>query len=427
MSSLAATPAPGRRHDLLDLSDDDAATLPALRRIFLRFCSFGRGHRVDVARLRMEGRAFVKFARDTGLLHPHRLSTTSVDLIFAKLSRATFKIDFEQFLVGLRHMAAHRGVAHAALVAFVLEQHGLAPEEEAPAGESPKRRSTAAEKKIQTTDATDATDVTTTDVTTPRRALRYGAGEPAPATPDAATDPHGPTVSATSPPTPRCAVVVVDMQVDFFSKNAAVSSAFPDLPQRMRSFLGLCRAAAPDVEVVHLREGSNARASPWYAFWQELNPGCDSAADPARPEPCAREVGGERVFVKLGYDGVGVDSGLEGYLRARGVSTVLVCGLVTSCCVHMNAAGLFLRGYRTFCVEDACGDRTQAMHTESLRREARRSYGVVGSEDLFASTCPEFGCRRALTAATKFLRNRESRLECHWIYWNILWQSSRRI
>ncbi len=363
MSSFTAMPSPRRRHDLLDLSDDDPRTLPALRRIFLRFCSFGRGHRVDVESLRMDGRTFVKFARDTGLLSRRSLSQTSCDLIFTKLRRRGERaIDFEQFLVGLRHVAAHRGVTHGKLVAFVLKQHGLAPEQTA-AAESPDR------------------------MATPNRGV---SGRPQPQR--VSTPPphnrnkavHTPNFNCDTSSTPRCAILVIDMQVDFFSKNPAVSSAFPDLPQRMQSLLDLCREHAPHVEVVHLREGSNARDSPWYGFWQQLNPGCDSAADPERPEPCAREVGDEKVFVKLGYDGVGVDSGLEGYLRARGISTVLVCGLVTSCCVHMNAAGLFLRGYQTFCVEDACGDRTHAMHTESLQREARRSYGVVGSEAVAA-------------------------------------------
>ena len=353
-------PSPQRRHDLLDLSDDDPRTLPGLRRIFLRFCSFGRGHRVDVETLKMDGRTFVKFARDTGLLSRRSLPQTSVDLIFTKLRRKGERsIDFEQFLVGLRHMAAHRGVAHDRLVAFVLKQHGLSPVGSRPAMSTPTRASADVQSQVQR-------------MTTPPPPQMAG---------DAMTPPAARN-SGMGAATPRCALVVVDMQVDFFTKNSAVSAAFPDLPARMQSLIDLCRSHAPDVEVIHLREGSNSNESPWYEFWQRLNPGCDSAADPALPEPCARETGSERIFVKLGYDGVGVDSGLTGYLNARGVKTVFVCGLVTSCCVHMNAAGLFLRGYQTFCVEDACGDRTRAMHTETLRRESRRSYGVVGSEDV---------------------------------------------
>merc|ERR1712137_1248370 len=99
----------------------------------------------------------------------------------------------------------------------------------------------------------------------------------------------------------------------------------------------LCRQAG--IEVSHLREGSNPVDSPFYAFWQRLNPGKSSVANPSAVEPFAANLDPEKVFVKYCYDGVGVDSGLEGYLKRMGVSKVLVCGLLTSCCVHMNAAG----------------------------------------------------------------------------------------
>lgn len=172
-----------------------------------------------------------------------------------------------------------------------------------------------------------------------------------------------------------CALVVVDIQKDFYSRNPAVLASFPELGSHVSDLLRLCRRAG--VEVVHIREGSNPCDSAWYDFWQRLNPGRSSEADAAQPEEFAKECRGERVFVKYGYDGVGVNSGLEPYLRKRGFQQVLVCGLVTSCCVHMNAAGLFLRGYETYVIEDACGDRTPEMHRASLRRESRRSYAVV--------------------------------------------------
>ena len=344
---------PKHRFHLLDLSDQEEWTIEPLRRIFLRFSSFGRGHRVNIDELKMDGRTFVKFARDTGLLSKRSLPQSSVDLIFAKIRRKGSRtIGFEQFLVALRHVAAHRGVAHQKLIQFVLKQHDLmadAGSEALPFASSQLRAAVPPN---------------------PHTALSSSPGR------------RTRTTTSGLVSTPRCALIVIDMQLDFYSRNPAVSSAFPNLPQRMSSLIEMCRVNAPSVEVVHLREGSNAKESPWYDFWQRLNPGRDSSADPSLPEPCAKDIEGERVFVKLGYDGVGVDSGLVPYLRSRNVKSVLVCGLVTSCCVHMNAAGLFLRGYQTFCVEDACGDRTQSMHRESLEREARRSYGVCQTKDV---------------------------------------------
>jgi len=168
-------------------------------------------------------------------------------------------------------------------------------------------------------------------------------------------------------------VLVVDVQRDFY--NEPVRAAFPDLPEKVSGLLEAARVAG--VEVVHLREGSCSKRSPWYQFWLKMNPGKDSSADPAAPCAFAAELPGERVFTKYGYDGTGDYSGLTQYLLSAGKRAVLVCGLVTTCCVHLNASGLFLRGFHSYVVGDCCGDRTMPLHVASLRRENRRSYCVV--------------------------------------------------
>uniref|UniRef100_A0A7S0AVX4 Isochorismatase-like domain-containing protein n=1 Tax=Pyrodinium bahamense TaxID=73915 RepID=A0A7S0AVX4_9DINO len=177
-------------------------------------------------------------------------------------------------------------------------------------------------------------------------------------------------------------LLLVHLQRDRCSRNAAVREACPGLGERVAELVALCRARG--IEVVHLRDGSAPRISPWHGFWLRMNPNGDASADPAAPEDFAAERAGERVFVGPGYDGVGVDTGLEPHLRAKGRSVVLVCGLTTSCSVHLNALGLFLRGYETFVVGDCCGDRTAKIHQGTLRRECRRSYAVCSLEGVKA-------------------------------------------
>ena len=74
-----------------------------------------------------------------------------------------------------------------------------------------------------------------------------------------------------------------------------------------------------------------------------MNPGKNGSADPSQPEDFAATQGDEKLFIKYGYDGI--YSGMSSYLRNQGISKVLVVGLVTSCCVHLNAYGLFDRGF----------------------------------------------------------------------------------
>jgi nicotinamidase/pyrazinamidase len=47
-------------------------------------------------------------------------------------------------------------------------------------------------------------------------------------------------------------------------------------------------------------------------------------------------------------------TGLDGYLRSRGIDTVYVCGLATDFCVAWTALDARAAGYRTIVVEDAC-------------------------------------------------------------------------
>lgn len=159
-----------------------------------------------------------------------------------------------------------------------------------------------------------------------------------------------------------------------------VKKAFPDLPDHVTTLLSLCRKRG--IEVVWLHEGTNPRDSPNYAFWQRMNHGKNATVDPWAEEDFAMVEKGEQVFVKYGYDGVGVDCGLEGYLYRGGTRKVLVCGLLTSACVHLTAAGLFNRGYEVCIVRDCCGDRTRGIHDHHLTIETRRTYAVVNLEDV---------------------------------------------
>ncbi len=90
---------------------------------YLRFCAFGKGHRIDPSKLRMDSRTFLKIFRDAGLLD-RNLSVTRVDLVFTKLTgnRGKF-IDFETFLDGLRMAAVARRTTYEGVVQHITDAH----------------------------------------------------------------------------------------------------------------------------------------------------------------------------------------------------------------------------------------------------------------------------------------------------------------
>lgn len=57
---------------------------------------------------------------------------------------------------------------------------------------------------------------------------------------------------------------------------------------------------------------------------------------------------------------------LESVLTERGVERVVVCGVMTDCCVDTTARGSFNRGWETWVVEDACASANRKQHESGL-------------------------------------------------------------
>ncbi|KAJ9667341.1 hypothetical protein H2201_002542 [Coniosporium apollinis] len=64
---------------------------------------------------------------------------------------------------------------------------------------------------------------------------------------------------------------------------------------------------------------------------------------------------------------VSAPSQLEELLRARKVTKVVVCGVMTDCCCDTTARSAFNRGFETWLVSDACGSANRKQHEAGLR------------------------------------------------------------
>lgn len=61
-----------------------------------------------------------------------------------------------------------------------------------------------------------------------------------------------------------------------------------------------------------------------------------------------------------------VSTELEQTLRGHGVTTVVVCGVLTDACVSSTARGAADRNFDTIVVEDACATMSEALHRSAL-------------------------------------------------------------
>lgn len=155
------------------------------------------------------------------------------------------------------------------------------------------------------------------------------------------------------------ALIVVDIQRDWYSASAQVRSAFPDLPENVDECLRIFRARA--VPVVHVRaQYSCPLRSRHMSYFKKLNPEKPGVVS-LDAEPWASELPGEVVVFKPTFDGFH-HTNLHEELQRMGVERVYVCGLVTAACVLNTCFGAFRHGYEVVLVSDCTGDRSRAQH-----------------------------------------------------------------
>jgi nicotinamidase-related amidase len=171
------------------------------------------------------------------------------------------------------------------------------------------------------------------------------------------------------------ALVVVDIQVDFAAPQGLLGRYGVDLSP--------AEAAIDNCEkLVAAARGAGATVA-----WMRVvtSPDTDSRAlktlmtrrgHPGGEAICRLDGGGSdyyRIFPKRGdleiakllYDSFhGTD--LDAQLRARGIQTLVICGLSTDCCVDQTARSAFHHDYDVFLVSDASAAYEQGLHESSL-------------------------------------------------------------
>jgi nicotinamidase-related amidase len=186
------------------------------------------------------------------------------------------------------------------------------------------------------------------------------------------------------------ALLVVDVQPEYWSSCPSVRKDFPDFPDHLKRTVDICRERR--AKIIWVRADYRRTHSPWLVQFERLRgktPGfmveapCnrDSGDSTTHWEDFATPQGGEVIIPKTSWSSTS-DTALTEVLRVSGVDTVLVCGLITSVCVQHSAFGVFEAGFRTLLVTDACADRGRARHEAALTLYGDYMYELVTSHDL---------------------------------------------
>jgi len=173
----------------------------------------------------------------------------------------------------------------------------------------------------------------------------------------------------------QCAVLVVDMQNDFCDREGHYGLCGNDISdfvaaiEPVSRLVGKARAAGATVGYTRLvydkRAGSMEdrhvlKPRRWIPKGERLRPGTWGAAVIDRLAPLS----GDIVVDKAGYSAFeGTD--LEAQLRNRGVTTIIVCGVVTYACVLATAFTAFDRGFDVVLASDATGSWSSTLAAAS--------------------------------------------------------------
>nr|XP_008361908.2 nicotinamidase 2-like [Malus domestica] len=164
-------------------------------------------------------------------------------------------------------------------------------------------------------------------------------------------------------PNPKAAaLLVIDVQ-NYFSAMAR------PILQNLLTTIRLCRRAS--IPVIFTRHAHKSPSD--YGMLDEWWNG-DLVYDGTpesqlMPELDRRGPDEDRVFDKNTYSAFR-NTGLEEYLKEKGVEEVIVTGVMTNLCCETTAREAFIRGYRVFFSTDATATSDRELHEATLKNMA---------------------------------------------------------
>ena len=169
----------------------------------------------------------------------------------------------------------------------------------------------------------------------------------------------------------RTAIILVDVQEQFFSQNESVCKEFPLFSHNVTRLLSKARSFKEQndcIEIIHLHYDYDEKKSLFYDFCNDItnNEAKKQVLINNKAESFAIPNENEKVFIKYNYDGF-YNTQLDNYLRSNNIDTIYFAGLFTSCCVLLTAYNAFIRGYKVYLIEDCCADLTKSIHDQTIQ------------------------------------------------------------
>ena len=186
------------------------------------------------------------------------------------------------------------------------------------------------------------------------------------------------------------ALLVVDVQNDFVSPEGSAGKRGEDVSgalAMMPNLLALIEAARRvALTIVYIRTThSEWTDTPSWIYRSSQKSGLSTCREGTwgaefyegiSPRPS------ERVVIKHRYSAF-INTDLNTVLRARGIQSVLVCGVATNVCVETSARDAYMFDYYVTVIDDCSAAYDAKLHMTTLEN-VRRHFGLVASSSEIA-------------------------------------------
>eukprot|EP01083_Nonionella_stella_P168434 568593_1 len=182
----------------------------------------------------------------------------------------------------------------------------------------------------------------------------------------------------------KCALLVVDIQKQYYTVYPKVKKGFPDFEKNVASLLKVSRDLAnqKQLEIIHIREIDEVGKSLWIDWWEEMNPGHTVELAKGTCEEFGKMLDDEKLITKTSWDAF-LDTNLDEYLKQNKITSLFMCGIATHQCVANSAMSAFNHGYKVHLIRDCCASDNATMHDQILQILDGSQAKVVSLEEYF--------------------------------------------
>ncbi len=155
----------------------------------------------------------------------------------------------------------------------------------------------------------------------------------------------------------QCALLVIDMQNYFDSLTV-------NIKPNLLKIIDVCRAKG--MRIVFTRHGHKdiSKDGGMLAKWWDDSVMVGTHGWELMPD---FKLGKEDLLIDKNRYSAFFKTGLDEKLRARGITELIITGVITNCCCETTARDAFVRDYRIFFVSDATATANDDLHIATLK------------------------------------------------------------